>query len=89
MEYLVFPFGKYKGVELRELPTTYVAFALEKFELPDELRWELFSILFGRFYVYSFSRDIIDEFIKQEKGLKKGIDKANVYFNKMIDRYEN
>jgi hypothetical protein len=37
MYYEVFPFGKYKGVKLTELPSTYIVLALEKFELPDEL----------------------------------------------------
>ena len=53
MEYLVFPFGKYKGVKLEDLPSTYIVLALEKFELPDELNGKLFYILLGRFKVYS------------------------------------
>ena len=53
MEYLVFPFGKYKGVELKELPSTYIVLALEKFDLPDELKKELQYILLGRLKVYS------------------------------------
>jgi hypothetical protein len=59
MEYLVFPFGKYKGVALTELPSTYIVLALEKFELPVELHVELTRILFGRFKVYSQSLDSI------------------------------
>ena len=54
MYYEVFPFGKYKGVKLTELPSTYIVLALEKFELPDELYCELKFILFGRFNIYSF-----------------------------------
>jgi uncharacterized protein (DUF3820 family) len=38
MSYEVFPFGKYKGILISELPTTYVAHALESFDLPEELR---------------------------------------------------
>jgi uncharacterized protein (DUF3820 family) len=53
MEYLVFPFGKYRGVELTELPSTYIVLALEKFELPEELQIELTRILLGRLGVYS------------------------------------
>ena len=89
MEYLVFPFGKYKGVELKELPTTYVAFALEKFELPEELREELLSIIYGRLRVYSFSLFIIDEGVKLEGGLKKGSQRTKGYLNKMIESYED
>lgn len=53
MEYLVFPFGKYKGVLLKELPSTYIVLALESFDLPKELQSELFMILMGRFNVFS------------------------------------
>lgn len=53
MEYLVFPFGKYKGVELKGLPSTYIVLALESFDLPEELSGELFKILMGRFNVFS------------------------------------
>jgi hypothetical protein len=60
MYYEVFPFGKYKGVKLKELPSTYIVLALEQFSLPDELQSELFRILLGRFKVYT----IIDKQIK-------------------------
>lgn len=53
MEYLVFPFGKYRGVELTKLPSTYIVLALEKFELPEDLSSELTRILLGRLGVYS------------------------------------
>lgn len=53
MEYQVFPFGKYKGVTLKDLPSTYIVLALESFELPKELNSELFCILMGRFSVFS------------------------------------
>ena len=57
MEYLVFPFGKYKGVKLEDLPSTYIVLALEKFELPDELHRELTLIIHGRLKVFSFVLD--------------------------------
>lgn len=53
MEYLVFPFGKYKGVKLQDLPSTYIVLALEKFDLPEELSLEMGKILYGRFQLYS------------------------------------
>ena len=56
MEYLVFPFGKYKGEKLEDLPSTYIVLALEKFELPDELQEELTHIIFGRLRVYTTIR---------------------------------
>lgn len=57
MEYLVFPFGKYKGVKLRELPSTYIVLALESFDLPEELSTELFRVLMGRFGLFSTMAD--------------------------------
>lgn len=66
MYYEVFPFGKYKGVKLTELPSTYIVLALEKFELPDELCLELKMILFGRFKMYSFIGYINKSKTKQE-----------------------
>lgn len=57
MEYLVFPFGKYKGVVLNELPSTYIVLALEQFDLPQELRMELGGVLLGRFLVFSSIKD--------------------------------
>jgi uncharacterized protein (DUF3820 family) len=52
MEYLVFPFGKYKGVKLTELPSTYVVLALEKFDLPKELKDKLTMIAHARLGVH-------------------------------------
>jgi uncharacterized protein (DUF3820 family) len=62
MEYLVFPFGKYKGVALTELPSTYIVFALETFQLPDELNRELRQILLGRLKVFTKFLENIREY---------------------------
>lgn len=40
-----FPFGKYKGIQLIEIPTTYITYALEEFELPKDLDEQLKVIL--------------------------------------------
>lgn len=45
MSYEKFPFGKYKGYDLNDLPTTYIVYALEEFDLPDELIFDLKVIL--------------------------------------------
>jgi uncharacterized protein (DUF3820 family) len=45
MSYQKFPFGKYKGYNLADLPTTYIAYALEEFELPDDLSFDMKVIL--------------------------------------------
>lgn len=74
MQYLVFPFGKYKGVKLRELPSTYIVFALETFELPHELRTEMYRILLGRFYVYSGMNKQLKGFKAEFKSKTKAYD---------------
>lgn len=80
MYYEVFPFGKYKGVKLTELPSTYIVLALEKFELPAELKEELKMILFGRFKMFSFI-----EYINKNHTKKEIKDFASHCFSK----YEN
>jgi len=37
MNYKKFPFGKYKGHQISDIPTTYLVYSLEEFSLPDEL----------------------------------------------------
>lgn len=37
MKFIKFPFGKFKGVDIREIESTYLVYALENFSLPDEL----------------------------------------------------
>ena len=66
MYYEVFPFGKYKGVKLTDLPSTYIVLCLEQFELPKELMDELGRIIFGRFKVYSQFEDLILNNSKKE-----------------------
>ena len=60
MYYEVFPFGKYKGVKLKELPSTYIVFALEQFELPNEMNSELGRTLLGRFSIFSGVKKMIE-----------------------------
>lgn len=45
MNYEKFPFGKYKGHLLSDLPNTYIVYALETFDLPDDLVGQLQSTL--------------------------------------------
>lgn len=37
MIYDRFPFGKYKGFDLADIPTNYLCYAIEEFDLPVEL----------------------------------------------------
>ncbi len=66
MEYLVFPFGKYKGTKLEELPSTYIMLALEKFELPNELQAKLRFIALGRLGAFKFFKEILEAGTKED-----------------------
>lgn len=66
MYYEVFPFGKYKGVKLTELPSTYIVLSLEQFELPHELQSELYKILLGRLKVFSLIENNVKTLTKKE-----------------------
>jgi uncharacterized protein (DUF3820 family) len=79
MEYLVFPFGKYKGVKIKDLPSTYIVLALEKYELPKELYYELYCTLLGRLTVYSGIH-----YLMQNKDEAAMLD----FLNKKIESYE-
>jgi hypothetical protein len=37
MNYQSMPFGKFKGIRIVEIPTNYLCYAVEEFELPIEL----------------------------------------------------
>lgn len=37
MNYENMPFGKYKGTPINEIPSNYLIYAIEQFDLPDEL----------------------------------------------------
>ena len=45
MNYLTFPFGKYKGYRISEIPLNYIVYALENMDLPDELNEQLRDVL--------------------------------------------
>lgn len=66
MEYLVFPFGKYKGEKLTDLPSTYIVLALEKFELPEQLTTELRMILYGRLNCWNVSKQLLSDRTKKD-----------------------
>jgi uncharacterized protein (DUF3820 family) len=79
MEYLVFPFGKYKGIKLTDLPSTYIVLALEKFDLPDELKIELKFILMGRINAFQVFK------VLSKLRLKEDLTKAIEIY---IEKYE-
>lgn len=63
MNYETMPFGKYKGVMIKDLPVNYITHCLSEFDLPDDLRMSMFDTLVSvlRFddYVKS-SNDYLD-----------------------------
>jgi hypothetical protein len=65
MSYLKFPFGKYKGTPIYELPTHYIVHALEAFDLPADLENALVDFLllnlnlFERNHVF-FNKELKD-----------------------------
>lgn len=66
MNYEVFPFGKYKGVKLKDLPSTYIVLALESFALPEELNKELHLIIYGRLRLFTHNLWAIKNYTKEE-----------------------
>lgn len=46
----VMPSGKYAGIPIKELESTYIVFSLENHKLVDELRQALLDELFKRFF---------------------------------------
>jgi hypothetical protein len=52
MNYEKMPFGKFKGTLISDLPTNYIAYALEEFELPDELNGKLKDEICERLYLF-------------------------------------
>lgn len=48
MSYTRMPFGKYKGIDILELPSNYLLYALETFDLPEELTIVLSTTLYDR-----------------------------------------
>ena len=51
------PFGKYKGVCISEIPTNYLAYGLESFELPEELKESMKEEVCDRLKISSQSYD--------------------------------
>lgn len=79
MYYEVFPFGKYKGVKLKDLPSTYIVLALEKFDLPIELSDEMGKIFLGRMSVYSSTKELLLSMTKKQ---------LSEFYDSRIETYE-
>ena len=83
MYYSVFPFGKYKGTKLKDLPSTYIVLALEKFELPEELISELRMILFSRLNVWTVAKELAKQHTK--KDFVDLMDKLRIQYSQEIN----
>ena len=84
MNYEKMPFGKYKGCLIEELPTTYIVYALEQFDLPDELDDILKEELCLRLDIWRMTKESIkeewvgkDEIYDVWRKLSKQYDPAN------------
>ena len=44
-----FPFGKYAGINIKDLPTQYITYAIMTFALPPDLLNEMFDEIMDRF----------------------------------------
>jgi len=60
MKYEKMPFGKYKGVYISEIPTNYLVYAIEEFDLPEELQTGIRDEVLGR--LGPISSDTVDIF---------------------------
>lgn len=58
MNYTVFPFGKFKGVAIHAIESNYIVYALENFDLPDDLKNQLRNEIFIRFSIRTDKIDI-------------------------------
>jgi uncharacterized protein (DUF3820 family) len=58
MTYEKFPFGKYKGWLIQDMPMNYIIYALETFDLPDELVVELKKQVFERLNLEDVGIDV-------------------------------
>lgn len=61
-----FPFGKYKGTPLIDLPSTYIVFALETFKLHVDMDSQLRTILMCRIGFDDFAEWLIIDKTKRE-----------------------
>lgn len=94
MNYQKMPFGKYKGWSIEDIPTTYLVYGLEEFELPEELRNEFLFNLFVRLELPFERLDISDfkikgiyrELSKKYHPDKGGSDQAMAAINDFRDR---
>lgn len=89
MNYEVFPFGKYKGVKLNELPSTYIVLALESFALPVELSDELYRIMLGRMGVYSLIDKTLSEMVSSNGHEVTAFYEFKSLNNQRKEEYEN
>ena len=66
MNYTVFPFGKFKGVAIHAIESNYIVYALEKFDLPDDLKNQLRYEIFNRFSIQTDEIDsLIDRYLSR------------------------
>lgn len=72
-----FPFGKYKGTELVQLPSTYITFALETFNLSDDIMDALRVILMYKTGMIDF---IMNDVIGRKKWSNESTEEVIIGF---------
>lgn len=99
MQYHVMPFGKFKGVPIKELSHTYLAYALTTFELPEELRNSLSFELLDRIgFDYSFNivecekrytairKKLAMKYHPDKGGSTEAMQAVNEFYNELISK---
>lgn len=54
-----FPFGKFRNVELHKVDTPYLVYALENFELSDELKHAITKVVFHKLRVHEYFSELL------------------------------
>jgi len=54
-----FPFGKFRNVELHKVDTPYLVYALENFELSDDLKHAISKVVFHKLRVHEYFKNIL------------------------------
>ena len=54
-----FPFGKFRNVELHKVDTPYLVYALENFELSDDLKHAISKVVFHKLRAHEYFSELL------------------------------
>lgn len=93
MELEKFPFGKYKGKTIDEIPCTYLAYAIENFDLPEDyvnkMRIEVYNrlnIKYATWDYYEAARELTVQKLRDNKEEGGDCSRSNI-LNMVIDNF--